>query len=115
MSGVRREMRRRAAAPGIFYRCRNLLVRDVFLTRSAYHCVRLLECRYVRLDGVRIHNGVAVLIGVRNHATVTSHWLTGLRGADSQSAPRRWLRSYSCVGPKGAEHEVLGKAFDRLH
>jgi hypothetical protein len=43
---------------GIFYRCRNVLVRDVFLTRSAYHCVRLLECRYVRLDGVRIHNRV---------------------------------------------------------
>jgi hypothetical protein len=43
-------------------------VRDVFLTRSAYHCVRLLECRYVRLDGVRIHNGVAVLIGVPSPA-----------------------------------------------
>jgi Glycosyl hydrolases family 28 len=43
---------------GIFYRCRNVLVRDVFLTRSAYHCVRLLECSYVRLDGVRIHNRV---------------------------------------------------------
>lgn len=43
---------------GIFYRCRNLVVRDVFLTRSAYHCVRILECRYVRLDGVRIHNRV---------------------------------------------------------
>ena len=42
----------------IFYRCRNLLVRDVFLTRSAYHCTRVLECRYVRLDGVRIHNRV---------------------------------------------------------
>ena len=43
---------------GIFYRCRNLRVRDIFLTRSAYHCVRILECRYVRLDGVRIHNRV---------------------------------------------------------
>jgi len=43
---------------GIFYRCRNLTVRDVFLTRSAYHCVRILECRYVKLDGVRIHNRV---------------------------------------------------------
>jgi hypothetical protein len=43
---------------GIFYRCRNLLVRDIFLTRSAYHCVRILECRSVRLDGVRIHNRV---------------------------------------------------------
>ncbi|MBZ5622291.1 MAG: right-handed parallel beta-helix repeat-containing protein [Acidobacteriia bacterium] len=42
----------------IFYRCRNLLVRDVFLTRSAYHCMRILECRYVHLDGVRIHNRV---------------------------------------------------------
>src|SRR6266567_5722083 len=28
----------------IFYRCRRLLLRDVFLTRSAYHCVRILEC-----------------------------------------------------------------------
>ena len=52
----------------IFYRCRNLLVRDVFLTRSAYHCVRLAECRYVRLDGVRIHNGVEVLIGAPSPA-----------------------------------------------
>jgi hypothetical protein len=42
----------------IFYKCRNLLVRDVFLTRSAYHCVRVLQCRYVHLDGVRIHNRV---------------------------------------------------------
>jgi len=42
----------------IFYRCRNLLVRDAFLTRSAYHCMRVLECKYVRLEGVRIHNRV---------------------------------------------------------
>ena len=42
----------------IFYRCRNLQVRDIFLTRSAYHCVRILECNAVRLDGVRIHNRV---------------------------------------------------------
>jgi hypothetical protein len=42
----------------IFYRCRNLVVRDIFLTRSAYHCARILECRYVRLDGVRIYNRV---------------------------------------------------------
>jgi len=33
-------------------------VRDVFFTRSAYHCMRILECRYVHLDGVRIHNRV---------------------------------------------------------
>ena len=42
----------------VFYRCKNLLIRDVFLTRSAYHCTRILECSYVRLDGVRIHNRV---------------------------------------------------------
>jgi hypothetical protein len=42
----------------IFSRVRNLLVRDVFLTASAYHCCRILNCRYVRLDGVRIHNRV---------------------------------------------------------
>ncbi len=42
----------------IFYKCRNLLVRDVFFTRSAYHCMRILECRYVHLDGLRIHNRV---------------------------------------------------------
>jgi hypothetical protein len=42
----------------IFYRCTRLLLRDVFLTRSAYHCVRVLNCRHVQLDGVRIHNRV---------------------------------------------------------
>jgi hypothetical protein len=42
----------------IFYRCRNLAIRDAFLTASAYHCVRILECRNVRFDGVRIHNRV---------------------------------------------------------
>lgn len=42
----------------VFYRCKNLLVRDVFLTKSAYHCMRILECEHVRLEGVRIHNRV---------------------------------------------------------
>ena len=42
----------------IFHRCRNLLLRDVFLTASAYHCTRILQCRYVRAEGVRIHNRV---------------------------------------------------------
>jgi hypothetical protein len=42
----------------VFYRCRNLRIRDVFLTASAYHCIRILECRDVHLDGVRIHNRV---------------------------------------------------------
>jgi polygalacturonase len=42
----------------IFARCTNLLIRDVYLTASAYHCCRILNCRYVRLDGVRINNRV---------------------------------------------------------
>src|SRR5215216_2206849 len=42
----------------VFYRCKNLFVRDVFLTKSAYHCARILQCERVRLEGVRIHNRV---------------------------------------------------------
>ena len=42
----------------VFYRCTNLRVHDVFLTRSAYHCTRILECRNVLLNGIRIHNRV---------------------------------------------------------
>jgi hypothetical protein len=33
-------------------------MRDAFLTASAYHCVRILECERVNFDGVRIHNRV---------------------------------------------------------
>src|SRR5262245_15298526 len=42
----------------VFYRCKNLVIRDVFLTASAYHCARILQCQRVRLDGVRIYNRV---------------------------------------------------------
>ena len=42
----------------VFYRCRNLVIRDVFLTASAYHCARILQCERVNLDAVRIHNRV---------------------------------------------------------
>jgi hypothetical protein len=42
----------------VFYRCRNLVIRDVFLTASAYHCARILQCQRVNLDAVRIHNRV---------------------------------------------------------
>jgi glycosyl hydrolase family 28 len=42
----------------VFYRCRNLRIRDVFLTASAYHCTRILNCQRVFLDGVRIYNRV---------------------------------------------------------
>ncbi|MBO9199392.1 MULTISPECIES: glycoside hydrolase family 28 protein [Niastella] len=42
----------------IFYQCTNFLVRDVFLTRSAYHCFRILHCKQVQLQGIRIYNRV---------------------------------------------------------
>jgi len=42
----------------VFYRCKNLRIRDVFLTASAYHCLRTLECREVHYTGIRIHNRV---------------------------------------------------------
>ncbi len=42
----------------IFFQCKNLVVRDTFLTASAYHGIRILECQHIRFDGVRIHNRV---------------------------------------------------------
>jgi hypothetical protein len=42
----------------IFSNCQNVRMRDVFLSSSAYHCVRILRCKQVKLDGVRIHNRV---------------------------------------------------------
>lgn len=42
----------------IFYQCNNLVINDIFLTNSAYHCVRILRCKYVNFDGIRIQNRV---------------------------------------------------------
>ena len=42
----------------IFYKCNNLLLRDSFYTKSAYHCFRILNCEQVNIDGVRIYNRV---------------------------------------------------------
>ena len=42
----------------VFSKCKNVRVRDVFLTASAYHCTRILGCERVWVDGVRIHNRV---------------------------------------------------------
>lgn len=42
----------------LFYRCRNVIVRDIFLTASAYHSIRIIQSRYLKLDGLRIHNRV---------------------------------------------------------
>ena len=42
----------------VFWQCKNVHVRDTFLTASAYHCMRVLSCDRVYLDNVRIHNRV---------------------------------------------------------
>jgi hypothetical protein len=42
----------------IFYKCDNLQLYNIFFTASAYHCFRILSCRHVHIDGVRIHNRV---------------------------------------------------------
>lgn len=42
----------------IFARCKKLRMRDVFLTASAYHCARILNCEYIYFEHVRIFNRV---------------------------------------------------------
>jgi hypothetical protein len=42
----------------IFYQCTRLRLDDVFFTASAYHCFRILGCKQVNIDGVRIYNRV---------------------------------------------------------
>ena len=42
----------------IFYQCNNLRIHDAFFTASAYHCFRILGCKTVFINGVRIYNRV---------------------------------------------------------
>lgn len=42
----------------IFHQCTELRLQNVFLQASAYHCMRLLQCKQVYIDGVRIYNRV---------------------------------------------------------
>jgi hypothetical protein len=42
----------------IFFQCTNLRVQDVYLTASAYHCMRILSCEYVYFERIRINNRV---------------------------------------------------------
>ncbi len=42
----------------LFHRCRNLRVRDLFLAESAFHSIRVIQSRFVWMDGLRIHNRV---------------------------------------------------------
>ncbi len=42
----------------LFYRCENLVIRNIELVRSAYHCVRVIQSSYVLMNGLHIHNRV---------------------------------------------------------
>jgi hypothetical protein len=43
---------------GIFYQCTNLRLTSTYCTASAYHCFRILGCKQVYIDGIRIYNRV---------------------------------------------------------
>jgi hypothetical protein len=42
----------------LFHRCKNLTIRDIFLSESAFHSVRIIQSSYIKLDGIHIHNRV---------------------------------------------------------
>jgi polygalacturonase len=42
----------------LFYQCKNLTLRDIFLNDSAYHSVRIIESTFVKAEGLRIYNRV---------------------------------------------------------
>ncbi len=42
----------------LFYRCETLVVRNIDLLRSAYHCLRIIQSTRVHLDSLYIHNRV---------------------------------------------------------
>ena len=42
----------------IFYQCTRLFLRNAFFTQSAYHCCRILKCKQVQIDSIRIYNRV---------------------------------------------------------
>jgi polygalacturonase len=42
----------------LFYQCKNLRVRDIFLKDCAYHSIRIIQSSYVWLTGIHIHSRV---------------------------------------------------------
>jgi len=42
----------------LFYRCRNLIVCDIFLKDSAFHSVRVIQSKYAVFSGIHIHGRV---------------------------------------------------------
>ncbi len=42
----------------LFYRCRNLIVRDVQVIDSAFHAIRVIQSTYFHADGIHVHSRV---------------------------------------------------------
>lgn len=42
----------------LFYRCKNLAVRDIFLKASAFHSIRVIQSSYAKFENLRIYNRV---------------------------------------------------------
>jgi hypothetical protein len=42
----------------LFHRCNNLRVRDLFLVNCAFHSIRVIQSKYVWMEGLHIHNRV---------------------------------------------------------
>ncbi|HWC18746.1 MAG TPA: glycosyl hydrolase family 28 protein [Terriglobales bacterium] len=42
----------------LFHQCKNLTVRDIFLTQSAYHSIRVIQSSYIQLHGIHIYSRV---------------------------------------------------------
>lgn len=42
----------------LFHRCRNLRIHDLNLVDCAFHSIRIIQTRFVWIDGIRIHNRV---------------------------------------------------------
>ena len=43
----------------LFYRCKNLAVRNIKMVNSPYHMIRAIQSAYLKMDGIHIHNRVA--------------------------------------------------------
>jgi Glycosyl hydrolases family 28 len=43
----------------LFYKCTNLVIRDVYMYQSAYHAIRICNSQYICADGIRLNSRVA--------------------------------------------------------
>ena len=42
----------------LFYQCKNIAVRDIYLKDSAFHSVRVIQCTYAKFEGLHIQSRV---------------------------------------------------------